>query len=112
MRIEKLGGFVEFISQKWRVNGTLSVSRAFGDVDMRPFIKCDPDLCRYRLDGMEQFLLLSSSAFYTLMEPEEVAAFISDCVNAGMNTSEITNALLTEAGNRNNQLDITSIFLI
>ena len=39
-RIEDLGGCVVWFGA-WRVNGTLSVSRAIGDASHKPYVRCD-----------------------------------------------------------------------
>ena len=38
-RIEDLGGCVVWFGA-WRVNGTLSVSRAIGDASHKPYVRC------------------------------------------------------------------------
>ena len=57
-RIENLGGSVMYSFQNWRVNGTLSVSRAFGDVDYQPFVTSKPDYIQLDLDGEEDYFIL------------------------------------------------------
>ena len=39
-RIEDLGGCVVWYGA-WRVNGTLSVSRAIGDAPHKPYVRCE-----------------------------------------------------------------------
>ena len=50
-RIESLGGCVVWFGA-WRVNGSLSVSRAIGDVEHKPYICGDPDVIEYEFDGI------------------------------------------------------------
>ncbi len=57
-RIEKLGGSVLFNSKDWRINGTLSIARAFGDVDYQPLVTSDPDYFVFDLDDKEDYLIL------------------------------------------------------
>lgn len=35
----------------WRVNGSLSVSRAIGDIEHKPFISSEPCVSEYVLEG-------------------------------------------------------------
>ena len=35
----------------WRVNGSLSVSRAIGDAEHKPYISGEPDVEEYNLEG-------------------------------------------------------------
>ena len=43
LRIKALGGRVLFWGQ-WRVEGVLAVSRAIGDIKLKPFVSCEPEL--------------------------------------------------------------------
>ena len=49
-RIEDLGGCVVWFGA-WRVNGSLSVSRAIGDAEHKPYISGEPDVMEYALEG-------------------------------------------------------------
>ena len=53
-RIESLGGCVVWFGA-WRVNGTLSVSRAIGDIEHKPYICGNPDVIEYEFDGRDNF---------------------------------------------------------
>jgi serine/threonine protein phosphatase PrpC len=100
---------VELINKKWRVNGCLSVSRAFGDMELKPIITALPDICTYTMDGSERFLCLSCNGLYNVMSPEEIAEFINNCQMVEMSVTEITKALQTEAVNRNIGSDLSSM---
>ena len=56
-RIEALGGFVEHWG-RWRVNGQLSVSRAIGDREHKPFISAKPDVTSIEMNGSEEFIII------------------------------------------------------
>lgn len=49
-RIEALGGCVVYFGA-WRVNGNLSVSRAIGDVEHKPYISGEPCVSEFTLEG-------------------------------------------------------------
>lgn len=51
-RIEALGGCVVYFGA-WRVNGSLSVSRAIGDVEHKPYISGEPFIAEYTFEGKE-----------------------------------------------------------
>ena len=57
-RIESLGGCVSYTSEDWRVNGVLSVSRSFGDIDYQPFITCRPDYIEIDLCSKDEYLII------------------------------------------------------
>ncbi|KAM8961620.1 protein phosphatase 1F [Pelodytes ibericus] len=70
-RIESLGGCVTFMGC-WRVNGTLAVSRAIGDIDQKPYVSGEGDGTSHVLCGSEDFLVLACDGFYDTVSPQEV----------------------------------------
>ncbi|XP_068013376.1 protein phosphatase 1F isoform X3 [Melanerpes formicivorus] len=69
-RIEALGGCVTYMDC-WRVNGTLAVSRAIGDVCQKPYISGDADGDSFDLTGSEDYLLLACDGFFDAVKPYE-----------------------------------------
>ncbi len=63
-RIEKLGGCVIYSAKDWRVNGTLSVARSFGDVDYHPLVTSEPDYTEFDLDG--DYFILGTFFYYNI----------------------------------------------
>ncbi|OCT92286.1 protein phosphatase 1E [Xenopus laevis] len=76
-RIEALGGCVVWFGT-WRVNGSLSVSRAIGDAEHKPYICGDADSVSTVLDGSEDYLILACDGFYDIVNPEEAVKVVSD----------------------------------
>ncbi|XP_028662785.1 protein phosphatase 1E [Erpetoichthys calabaricus] len=76
-RIEALGGCVIWFGA-WRVNGSLSVSRAIGDSEHKPYICGDADHISVPLDGTEDYLILACDGFYDTVSPEEAVRVVSD----------------------------------
>uniref|UniRef100_A0A8C5PDE3 Protein phosphatase 1E n=1 Tax=Leptobrachium leishanense TaxID=445787 RepID=A0A8C5PDE3_9ANUR len=74
-RIEALGGCVTFLGC-WRVNGTLAVSRAIGDIDQKPYVSGEADVTSHVLDGSEDFLVLACDGFYDTVSPPEVPELV------------------------------------
>ncbi|XP_053326905.1 protein phosphatase 1F [Spea bombifrons] len=70
-RIEAMGGCVAFMGC-WRVNGTLAVSRAIGDIDQKPYVSGEGDVTSHVLDGSEDFLVLACDGFFDAVSPSEV----------------------------------------
>jgi len=56
-RIEALGGCVVYFGA-WRVNGSLSVSRAIGDIEHKPFISGEPCVAEYIFEGRKSSTVL------------------------------------------------------
>ncbi|XP_065502138.1 protein phosphatase 1F isoform X3 [Caloenas nicobarica] len=69
-RIETLGGCVTYMDC-WRVNGTLAVSRAIGDICQKPYISGDADGDSFELTGSEDYLLLACDGFFDAIKPYE-----------------------------------------
>ncbi|CDQ86027.1 unnamed protein product [Oncorhynchus mykiss] len=76
-RIEALGGCVIWFGT-WRVNGSLSVSRAIGDNEHKPYISGDADHNIVTLDGTEDYLILACDGFYDTVSPDEAVRVVSD----------------------------------
>jgi serine/threonine protein phosphatase PrpC len=62
-RIEDLGGKVVFWG-RWRVEGVLAVSRAIGDVNLKPYVICDPECTCKEIDDDDMFLVLASDGVW------------------------------------------------
>eukprot|EP01121_Diplochlamys_sp_Union-15-3_P015210 TRINITY_DN4978_c0_g1_i2.p1 TRINITY_DN4978_c0_g1~~TRINITY_DN4978_c0_g1_i2.p1 ORF type:complete len:270 (+),score=43.28 TRINITY_DN4978_c0_g1_i2:35-811(+) len=89
-RIEDLGGTITSTVTRegkvmFRVNGVLSISRAFGDFDMEPFIISDPDVKEFDCSD-SQFLILGCDGLWDVISDQEavdiVMPFIHDCESA------------------------------
>ncbi|CAB1352442.1 unnamed protein product [Coregonus sp. 'balchen'] len=74
---EALGGCVIWFGT-WRVNGSLSVSRAIGDNEHKPYISGDADQHIVPLDGTEDYLILACDGFYDTVSPDEAVRVVSD----------------------------------
>ena len=55
-RIEQLGGKIKFDGSDWRIKD-LSLSRAFGDVDTKPYITHKPEIFRVKLNKKDKFII-------------------------------------------------------
>jgi len=74
-RIKKIGGEIYFDGTDWRI-GDLSVSRAFGDLDNKPYISCIPDIFRYRVSKKDQFMILACDGLWDVLDGQQVVNFI------------------------------------
>ncbi|KAG9263195.1 protein phosphatase 1E [Astyanax mexicanus] len=108
-RIEALGGCVIWFGT-WRVNGSLSVSRAIGDSEHKPYICGDADHISFPLDGTEDYLILACDGFYDTMNPEEAARVVSDHLqeNSG-DTTMVAHKLVASARDAGSSDNITVI---
>nr|XP_057943719.1 protein phosphatase 1E [Doryrhamphus excisus]XP_057943720.1 protein phosphatase 1E [Doryrhamphus excisus]XP_057943721.1 protein phosphatase 1E [Doryrhamphus excisus] len=108
-RIEALGGCVIWFGT-WRVNGSLSVSRAIGDSEHKPYICGDADHNVFPLDSSEDYLILACDGFWDTVSPDEAVRVVSDHLqeNAG-DTSMVAHKLVASARDAGSSDNITVI---
>ncbi|XP_041436238.1 protein phosphatase 1F isoform X2 [Xenopus laevis] len=112
-RIESLGGCVAFMGC-WRVNGTLAVSRAIGDIDQKPFVSGEGDVTSHILSGKEDFLVLACDGFYDTVSPPEVPGLVLDYLQeSGGNWQHVAERLVTVAkeGGSSDNITVLVVFL-
>ncbi|XP_034539551.1 protein phosphatase 1E [Notolabrus celidotus] len=108
-RIEALGGCVIWFGT-WRVNGSLSVSRAIGDSEHKPYICGDADHDIFPLDGTEDYLILACDGFWDTVSSEEAVRVVSDHLqeNSG-DTTMVAHKLVASARDAGSSDNITVI---
>ncbi|XP_068186962.1 protein phosphatase 1E isoform X1 [Antennarius striatus] len=108
-RIEALGGCVIWFGT-WRVNGSLSVSRAIGDSEHKPYICGDADHNIFPLDGSEDYLILACDGFWDTVSPDEAVRVVSDHLleNSG-DTTMVAHKLVASARDAGSSDNITVI---
>ena len=74
-RINQLGGKIYFDGYDWRV-GNLSVSRAFGDIDSKPFVSHSPDVFKYSLSPQDKFLILACDGLWDVFSNQKAINFV------------------------------------
>ncbi|XP_064128416.1 protein phosphatase 1F isoform X1 [Loxodonta africana] len=112
-RIEALGGFVSHMDC-WRVNGTLAVSRAIGDVFQKPYVSGEADTTSRELTGSEDYLLLACDGFFDFVPPQEVTGLVQSHLarhqGCGLRVAEELVAAARERGSRDN-ITVLVVFL-
>lgn len=74
-RIEKLGGSIRYDGSDWRVND-LSLSRAFGDVESKPFISHRPDVYKYKKCKDDKFIIIACDGLWDVLSPQFACDFV------------------------------------
>ncbi|XP_047552716.1 protein phosphatase 1F [Lutra lutra] len=112
-RIEALGGFVSHMDC-WRVNGTLAVSRAIGDVFQKPYVSGEADSASRELTGSEDYLLLACDGFFDVVPHQEVAGLVQSHLvrqqGGGLQVAEELVAAARERGSHDN-ITVMVVFL-
>lgn len=112
-RIEALGGFVSFMDC-WRVNGTLAVSRAIGDIFQKPYVSGEADAASWELTGSEDYLLLACDGFFDVVSHQEVTSLVHNHLvrqqGCGLHVAEDLVAAARERGSHDN-ITVMVVFL-
>ncbi|KAM5226555.1 protein phosphatase 1F isoform 1-T3 [Hipposideros larvatus] len=112
-RIEALGGFVSHMDC-WRVNGTLAVSRAIGDVFQKPYVSGEADAASRELTGSEDYLLLACDGFFDVVPHQEVVGLVQSHLvrqqGSGLQVAEELVAAARERGSHDN-ITVMVVFL-
>ncbi|KAK8947897.1 putative protein phosphatase 2C 14 [Platanthera guangdongensis] len=64
IRMENLGGYVNFHSGIWRVQDSLAISRSLGDANMKEWIVSEPETKRIPLTQECEFLIMASDGLW------------------------------------------------
>lgn len=106
-RIEALGGIVYFMDC-WRVNGTLAVSRAIGDIFQKPYVSGEADAASWELTGSEDYLLLACDGFFDVIAFPEITSLVhGHLVKQQGDGLRVAEELVAEARERGSQDNIT-----
>lgn len=112
-RIEALGGFVSLMDC-WRVNGTLAVSRAIGDVFQKPYVSGEADAASTELTGLEDYLLLACDGFFDVVPHHEIPGLVHGHLlrqkGSGMHVAEELVAVARDRGSHDN-ITVMVVFL-
>ncbi|RLN71007.1 hypothetical protein BBJ28_00002488 [Nothophytophthora sp. Chile5] len=89
-RLEAKGAFItgkpDFMYRMWplkkmldvpRVNGSLAVSRSIGDLSLKPWISCDPEIKTHKITKGDQFLILASDGLWDVVTSKAAAQLAS-----------------------------------
>lgn len=109
-RIEETGGTVSFVSDAWRVNGSLAVSRSFGDISYQPSVTQEPQLKHFDLDGTEDYFIIGCDGLWETLNKNDLLTIVYENRNEiGVNIAE----LLVRRALQNGSMDnITALFIL
>ncbi|CCI42538.1 unnamed protein product [Albugo candida] len=87
-----------------RVNGLLSMSRSIGDVGLKPWITCEPDITTHVLSAKtDKFLILATDGLWDVLSSRKVAN-IAYCYD---DPQDVADALILEALRRKTHDNVT-----
>ncbi|XWS21960.1 hypothetical protein CRYUN_Cryun30bG0102900 [Craigia yunnanensis] len=103
LRIESSGGFVQCRNGVWRVQGSLAVSRAIGDLNLKQWIISEPEIKTLPLTSDCEFLIMASDGLWDKVNEQEAV----NVVLRERNTQESCKKLVDISCGRGNVDDIT-----
>ncbi|CAL4988842.1 unnamed protein product [Urochloa decumbens] len=107
-RIERGGGYVSRSgSGVWRVQGSLAVSRSFGDAGLKRWVVAEPEVSRVPLAAGCEFLVVASDGLWDKVSNQEAVDAVSrsrrNAVSVGSSCAE----LVDMARSRGSRDDVT-----
>jgi len=75
-RIEQLGGSIKFDGSDWRIKD-LSLSRAFGDGESKPYVTHLPQIYRYRLGVGDKFIIFACDGLWDVVSNQDSVEFVN-----------------------------------
>jgi serine/threonine protein phosphatase PrpC len=80
LRINQLGGKIRYDGSDWRIND-LSLSRAFGDVESKPFVTHLPQVFKYNINKKDKFIIFACDGLWDVMSNKKSIDFINKLLN-------------------------------
>lgn len=70
-RIEAMGGYIDCFNGVWRIQGSLAVSRAIGDKQLKRWVIAEPETQVIRIGPKDEFLILASDGLWDKVTNQE-----------------------------------------
>ena len=106
-RIEELGGKIIYDGYEYRIK-SLSLSRAFGDLDCCPYVTHLPNIYKYKIDSKDKFIIIGCDGLYDTIKNQEAVEFIRDLQFTNFN-GNYAKSLVEFAYEKGSQDNITAI---
>ena len=58
------GGYIDCINGMWRLQGTLAVTRGFGDKNLKRWVSSKPDVTKIKITPECEFVILASDGLW------------------------------------------------
>lgn len=105
-RIENSGGYLHCRNGVWRVNGTLAVSRAFGDIYLKEYVISEPEIMKLPLTSDCDFLIIASDGLWDKVDEQGAVDVVSRGI-IGNSLQESCKELVDITSSRGNMDDVT-----
>jgi protein phosphatase 1L len=112
-RIERGGGYVSCSgSGVWRVQGSLAVSRSFGDVGLKRWVVAEPAVARVPLSAGCEFLVVASDGLWDKVSNQEAVDVVSRSRNAAASSVGRSCSELVELARRRGSRDDVTVMVV
>ena len=78
-RIEQLGGTIKYDGSDWRIND-LSLSRAFGDLESKPYITHLPQIFKYYLNKGDKFIIFACDGLWDVLSNKNAVSYVNSLI--------------------------------
>lgn len=109
-KIEELGGCV-LQMDTWRVNGTLAISRALGDIEHKPYISNEAEICKIILDGTEDYIVLACDGLWDKLLPADLGLLVYQHITEGKSIDKVASELVQVSKDFGSTDNITAIVI-
>jgi serine/threonine protein phosphatase PrpC len=79
-RIEQLGGKIKYDGSDWRIND-LSLSRAFGDLESKPYITHLPQIFKYNLNKNDKFIIFACDGLWDVLSNSNAITYVNSLLS-------------------------------
>lgn len=110
IRIEKLGGKIEFDGSDWRISN-LSLSRAFGDLECTPYVTHLPQIYKYKLNN-DKFIIFACDGLWDILSNQDAVDFINTKLLNNKYNGNLAKDLADYAYNKGSLDNITIILYL
>ncbi|KAI8005979.1 putative protein phosphatase 2C 30 [Camellia lanceoleosa] len=90
-RIENQGGYMDCCNRVWRIQGSLAVSRVFGDRHLKQCVVAEPETTLLRITPECEFLILASDGLWDKVSIQEAIDVVRPSI-IGVDKSESISA--------------------
>ena len=108
-RIEDAGGFIQYHphGKVCYVGGMLAMTRAIGDVNMRPFVTCAPDVIMHVIDtSKDQFIVLATDGLWDVFGNQDAVESLRSFANVARDI--VTNAAVNSSTSSSSEEEKTT----
>lgn len=111
-RIQNNGGMVNCLNGVYRVDGSLAVSRAIGNSDIKSYIIAEPEVSHHDLQDDDDLLILTSDGLMRVYDEKSLANDIRTLRSQGASLEMITKAIFEQACQDYNCRDNLSLVIV